>query len=65
MNTRLPQLPKNLLPIATLAVGFTLIMLGFGEIFGLGIGLIAAGVLTVVLQMVIYSDGGNDGEDTP
>lgn len=64
---RKPTTPnlKNLLPIAILAIGFTLIALGFGKIFGLGCGLIVSGVLVVVLQMVIYSDGGGHGEDTP
>lgn len=63
MLKRSPSMPKNFLPIVLLALGFALITLGFGRIFGEGVGLIVGGLLVVTLQLVIYSDGGADGED--
>jgi hypothetical protein len=41
--------------LAHLTGGFTLIAAGFGIIFGLGVGLIVAGVLWAVVATVAYS----------
>lgn len=58
-----PRVPKNFLPLAHLTGGFTLIAVGFGIIFGLGVGLVVAGVLWVTGQTVAYSERGSDGQD--
>lgn len=55
MWKRTRSVPKNFLPLAILTGGFTLIAVGFGIIFGLGVGLIVAGVLVTVAQAVAYS----------
>jgi hypothetical protein len=58
------RVPKNFLPMAHLTGGFTLIAVGFGIIFGLGVGLIVAGVLWVTAQTVAYStERGSDGQN--
>ena len=48
MRARLSEL-KNLLPLASLTGGFTLITLGVGEIFGMGAGMISGGLAMVIL----------------
>jgi hypothetical protein len=55
MWKRAARLPKDFLPLAHLTGGFTLIAAGFGIIFGLGVGLIVAGVLWAVVATVAYS----------
>ena len=55
MWKRLAHLPKNFLPVLLLTGCFTLIAVGFGIIFGLGVGLIGAGVLGAVVVTVAYS----------
>jgi multisubunit Na+/H+ antiporter MnhE subunit len=47
--------PKNFLSWTVLTGGFTLIAAGFGIIFGLGVGLVVAGVLVTVLHTVAKS----------
>lgn len=47
---------KDLRPASMLTGGFTLITAGCWNIFGMGVGLIAGGVLTCVLQWVLDSD---------
>jgi multisubunit Na+/H+ antiporter MnhE subunit len=49
------RVPKNFLSWAVLTGGFTLIAVGFGIIFGLGVGLIVAGVLVTVHHTVAKS----------
>lgn len=51
----LARTPQNLLSIGSLTGCFTLIAVGFGEIFGLGVGLIAAGVGGLVVHTVANS----------
>lgn len=51
-----PNRLKDLRPAALLTGGFTLITAGFWNIFGTGVGLIAGGFLTCVLQWVLDSD---------
>lgn len=64
MGKLTPRVPQNFLPMAHLTGGFTLVAVGFGIIFGLGVGLIAAGVLWVTAQTVAYSgERGSDGQD--
>jgi hypothetical protein len=64
MGRFMSRLPKNFLPLAHLTGGFTLMAVGFGIIFGLGVGLIAAGALWVTAQTVAYSsERGSDGQD--
>lgn len=55
MRKSLPM-PKNLRPTVMLTGGFTLISCGSWSIFGQGVGLITAGVLTVILQWWVDSD---------
>ncbi|MFJ9887170.1 hypothetical protein ACIQRW_15050 [Streptomyces sp. NPDC091287] len=55
MPKTLPTL-KKLRPTAMLTGGFTLISAGSWSIFGMGVGLITGGVLTVVLQWWVDSD---------
>jgi hypothetical protein len=47
---------KDLRPAAMLTGGFTLITAGCWNIFGTGVGLVAGGALTCVLQWVLDSD---------
>jgi hypothetical protein len=47
---------KDLRPATLLTGGFTLITAGCWNIFGVGVGLIAGGILTCVLQWVLDSD---------
>lgn len=65
MGRFMSRLPKNFLPLAHLTGGFTLIAVGFGIVFGLGVGLIVAGALWVAAQTVAYSgsERGSDGHD--
>jgi hypothetical protein len=51
-----PKNLKDLRPASLLTGGFTLITAGCWNIFGMGVGLIAGGVLTCVLQWVLDSD---------
>ncbi len=55
MGKLLSRAPKNFLPIANLTGGFTLIAVGSGIIFGMGIGLIVGGALWAVVATVAYS----------
>ncbi|MGW1814080.1 hypothetical protein ACWCQM_11040 [Streptomyces sp. NPDC002125] len=47
---------KKLRPTAMNTAGFTLISAGSWSIYGMGVGLITGGVLTVVLQWWVDSD---------
>jgi multisubunit Na+/H+ antiporter MnhE subunit len=49
-----PTERKNFLSWSVLTGGFTLIAAGFGIIFGLGVGLITAGVLVTVMHTVAH-----------
>jgi hypothetical protein len=51
----LPNL-KNFLSMSFLTGGFTLITAGFWNIFGTGAGLLAAGVLSVVMHVFVSSE---------
>lgn len=55
MGKLLARLPKNLPSWTVLTAGFTLIAVGCGSIFGLGVGLIVAGVSVVVMHTVANS----------
>ena len=48
--------PKNLRPYVMTTGGFALISCGSWSIFGQGVGLITAGVSTLVLQWWVDSD---------
>ncbi len=64
MRIPTPRAPKNFLPLANLTGGFTLMAVGFGIIFGLGVGLVVGGALWVTAQTVAYSERGPSGQDT-
>lgn len=51
----LTRVPKNFLSWAILTGGFTLMAVGFGRIFGLGVGLVVAGASVVVMHTVAKS----------
>jgi hypothetical protein len=51
------QWQKILRRILLLTGGFTLISIGLGMKFGLWVGLVSAGVLTVILQWHLDRDG--------
>lgn len=55
MGKLLARAPKNLLSFSVLTAGFTLIAVGCGIIFGLGVGLIVAGVSVVLMHTVAQS----------
>jgi hypothetical protein len=47
--------PQNLSSWTVLTGGFTLIAVGFGEIFGMGVGLIVGGTGVLVMHTVAKS----------
>ncbi|GAA3718186.1 hypothetical protein [Streptomyces tremellae] len=49
-GTQAARSAKKMRPTAMVTVGFTLISGGVWSIFGMGVGLITAGVLTIGLQ---------------
>lgn len=56
MKKRTLPLQQDFLSTVTITVGFALIALGFGQICGLGVGLIVGGILLVLLQWWVASD---------
>jgi hypothetical protein len=55
MGRFMSRLPKNFLSWTVLTGGFTLMAVGFGRIFGMGVGLIVGGAAVVVMHTVAKS----------